>query len=223
MWKALLYKEWLKTKWYILAINVIGIALLSYLFLKLGRSYRLVGKYHLWDVVVNRYQPLFTELKYFPLAISLILGIAQYIPEMSKKRLKLTLHLPISQKKSLFTMLGYSLGIILLSLVAQLFILLLYSNIHFPKEITYSILMTLAPYYLASFSAYIFTAFICLEPTWKRRFLYLLLMLPVLQLFFMSNFPSAYAKAMWLVVLIPFYLISFPLLSIYRFKQGKQD
>lgn len=223
MLKAILYKEWLKTRWYILVINLMGIALLCYLFLKLGRSYRLVGKVHLWDVIINRYQPLFTQLKYFPLAISLIFGMAQYIPEMSKKRLKLTLHLPLSQRKSLFIMLGYGLGVVFLSLVIQILILLFYSNIYFPAEITQSILITLLPYYLASFSAYIFATFICLEPTWKRRFLYLLLMLPVLQLFFMSDFPSAYSNVIWLVLLIPFSLVSFPMLSIYRFKQGKQD
>ncbi|MDE6368065.1 MAG: hypothetical protein K2K94_02370, partial [Muribaculaceae bacterium] len=36
-------------------------------------------------------------LTYIPLAIGLAVGIAQMVPEVSQKRLKLTLHLPFPQ------------------------------------------------------------------------------------------------------------------------------
>lgn len=68
MTSALLFKEWKKTKWFAIGAFAVGLALLTYIFLKLGRSFRMVGLEHLWDVIVNRDQFLFRDVKYFPLA-----------------------------------------------------------------------------------------------------------------------------------------------------------
>jgi hypothetical protein len=45
----------------------------------------------------------------------------------------------------------------------------------------------------------------------------------VLQVFFLSGFPGAYAKVLWLMAIVPIYLAVFPWLSIERFKQGYQN
>lgn len=80
-----------------------------------------------------------------------------------------------------------------------------------------------APWYLAGLTLYLLTAWICLEPTWKRRLANLLIAVGVCRIFFLSDTPQAYDGMLpWLALLLVCSLF-FPLLSVYRFKQGCQD
>lgn len=222
MWKAVVYKEWLKTRWLIGGLSLVGFGLLGYIFISLGRIFRLLGMSHIWDVIVNQHQSLFSELNYYPLAFGVLLALAQFIPEVLKKRLKLTLHLPIPQKQAYFSMQIYGIVIIFISFGIQLLALYLYSAIYFPREIIQNTFLTLLPWYSAGFTAYICTAFICIEPQWKRRVLYIMLSCAVLYTSYLSEYPSAYEKIWWLFLCIPAYVFSFPWLSVERFKRGIQ-
>ncbi|WP_421919425.1 hypothetical protein [Marinifilum sp.] len=223
MTKALLFKEWKKTKWFAIGAFAVGLALLSYIFLKLGRSFRLVGLEHLWDVIVNRDQFLFRDIKYFPLATGFCLALAQFVPEMIQKRIKLSLHLPLSNKKIVFSMLGFGLLSLTIIFVLHLAVILLFSVLYFPNEIIESMMYTLLPWYVAGIAAYAFMSWICLEPTWKRRIFNALLMFASLQLCFLSNFPGAYSLLVLALVLIPLYVLPFGYFSVQRFKVGIQD
>lgn len=222
MWKAIVYKEWLKTRWLLLGLSVLGLGVLVYMFISLGRVYRIMGIAEVWDVIVNRHQILFTELQYYPVLCGTLIALAQFIPEMLKKRLKLTLHLPIAQKTAYFGMQLYGLGILLVGFAVQLILLYIYSLYYFPKEIIGSAFLTLLPWYSAGFTVYIFTAFICVEPVWLRRVFYLLIACGVLYFSYLSAFPGAYEKVWWLFILLPIYVFAFPWLSVIRFKKGVQ-
>lgn len=222
MWKALLYKEWLKTRWLIGGLCLVSIGLLTYIIISLSRVFRLLGMSEVWDVIVNRHHGLYSELCYYPIAFGVLLALTQFIPEMLKKRLKLTLHLPMSQKKAYFTMQSYGVSIIVLSFLVQLSVLYIHSNLYFPKEIIQSTFLTLLPWYCAGLTAYIFTAFICVEPSWRKRVLYSLIMFGLLYISFLSEYPGAYEKIWWLLLLIPLYVFVFPWLSVERFKKGVQ-
>lgn len=85
------------------------------------------------------------------------------------------------------------------------------------------LLLTALPWYLAGLTLYLLTAWICLEPTWKRRLANLLIAVGVCRIFFLSDTPQAYDGMLpWLALLLVCSLF-FPLLSVYRFKQGCQD
>jgi hypothetical protein len=223
MKKALLYKEWIKTKWFGLGILAIGILLLSYIFMKLGRSFRFVGMEHLWDVVINRDQFLFRDLKYFPLAAGACLGLSQFIPEVIQKRIKLSLHLPLPERSIILLMLGFGQVLLLSIFIVQILGLLVFAQFHFPGEFLISMLYTIAPWYIAGLVVHSFIAMICLEPTWKRRIFNMLLMIGTLKLCFLSDFPGAYALTIGLLIIIPIYVLPFTFLSVYRFKIGVQD
>lgn len=223
MERALLYKEWKKTKWFSIGILSLGILLLSYIFMKLGRSFRFVGMEHLWDVVVNRDQFLFRDLKYFPLVAGLCLGLAQFVPEIIQKRIKLSLHLPLTERRIILLMLGYGQLLLLGMFVIQILGLVVFAQIHFPPEFIISMMYTIAPWYVAGLVAHSFIGMICLEPTWKRRIFNILLMLGSLNFCFISNFPGAYKYLLYFLLLIPFYVMPFTFSSVYRFKTGEQD
>ncbi len=222
MWKAIVYKEWLKTRWFIAGLCVLGIGLLGYVFISLGRVFRHLGMLEVWDAIINRHNVLYSELKYYPLVFGILLALAQFIPEVQKKRLKLTLHLPMSQKVAYFSMQCYGLFVLLLAFSVQLLALYIYSTVYFPKEIVANAFSSLLPWYGAGIVGYIFTVLICVEPVWSRRIVYLLLALGVLYLSYLADFPGAYQYVWWLFVLLPIYIFAFPWLSIERFKKGVQ-
>ncbi len=222
MEKALLYKEWKKTHVFTLTIGVIGIILMVYIMLKLGRSFRMAGMEHLWDVIVNRKQFLFRNLKYFPIATALCLGMAQYFPEVIQKRIKLSLHLPLPEKKVILLMYSYGVGILTIVYLLQLIALLVFSGINFPYEFTINALLTIAPWYIAGFITYLFVAAICLEPVWMRRILITLLAIALIYLFFLSDVPAAYQSVNYLLVVALVMVFPFGFYSVQRFKEGKQ-
>lgn len=223
MIKALLYKEWKKTKWFAIGILSLGFLLLTYIYLTLGKSIRFAGMEHLWDVVINRDQFLFRDLKYFPIAAGSCLGLSQFVPEMILKRIKLSLHLPLSERKIISTMLGFGNIVLLFIFGIQVFALVVFASIYFPKEFLYSALLTVFPWYMAGLMSYSLVSWICFEPVWKRKIINLLLAFAILKINFLSDFPGAYSLALYFIVIIPFYVLPFSFLSVDRFKVGVQD
>ncbi|PID88453.1 MAG: hypothetical protein CSB06_00140 [Bacteroidia bacterium] len=222
MRQSILYKEWLKTRRVFGILWIITLGLLLYMFISLRSVFRMLGMDTVWDFVVNQHHILFSELKYFPLLFGLLPALAQFIPEMQKKRLKLSLHLPLSQRTTYFTMQLYGFGVILLSFLLQLLIVAIFSQIYFAQEITLNALITLLPWYCAGICTYLFTALICLEPSFKRRILYLPVACGTLYFFYLSDFPGAYTRVWWMYPLILTVIFPIPFLSVIRFKKGIQ-
>ena len=104
---ALLYKEWLKVRFYLLAASIVwGAALLATYILAL-RMGRMHGFPTVWNAVLYNDYNLLAPLRWIPLAVGLALGMAQFLPEMRLRRLKLTLHLPMPDSQILAAMLGF--------------------------------------------------------------------------------------------------------------------
>ncbi|MCU4174096.1 hypothetical protein [Carboxylicivirga sp. N1Y90] len=222
MEKALLYKEWKKTRIFSISIALVAIVLSAYIMLKAGRSFRIAGMEHLWDVIVNRKQFIFKELKYFPIAAGLCIGFAQYFPEIVQKRIKLSLHLPLNENKVVMLMHTYGMGVLLCVFFIQMLAFTIFSSIYFPFEFMLNSLQTIAPWYLAGFVTYMFVAMICLEPVWNRRGINSLLAIGTIYLFLLSGTPAAYEHTMCLFLIVSLWIFPFGLLSIKRFKEGKQ-
>ena len=210
-------------KWFYIGILIIGLLLLAYVFMSIGRSFRIVGANHIWDVIVNRNQMMFRNLKYFSLVVGACLGIAQFVPEMIQKRIKLTLHLPMDEKRIVLVMLGFgqllTLSIFLLHLIA----IVVFSNFYFPAEILLSALETILPWYLAGLIVQSFVAMICIEPTWRIRIANLVVMLGAVKLCYISSYPGAYAGVLYLLLLVVVLVFPYAFLSLHRFKIGEQD
>lgn len=221
MFKSVIYKEWIKTRLFIFLILLITIALHSYMYIKVGYSLRIVGGAHIWSVIIDRNQFLFRIIKYFPLLFSIMIALAQFVPEMVSKRLKLALHLPLKG----FTIVNWTLfiGAILLVIIylVNLLSLVIFMNIHFSSEIVVSAIQTLAPWFLAGIIAYFLTAWIILEPRWIRRVINLLISSSIVPMFYIDSIPGAYVKTLPLLVCLVFVSMCIVVDSVKRFKQGK--
>jgi len=172
MLRAIFYKEWLKTRWYYLVAVLLSLGFVGYVLLNFFRAAGLKGIAHLWEVMLLRDAVFVDLLQFVPLVVGLLFAVVQFVPEMQRKCLKLTLHLPCPELRMIGAMLLYGgllLGVLFTVSLGVLFVA--FRGVLAP-ELVRHILLTAAPWYAAGIAAYLLAAWICLEPTWRRRLLY---------------------------------------------------
>ena len=221
--KMILYKEWLKTRWVLLGIALVTAALTAYCFLNLTKVVQIRGAELLWGALVHKETVLTEILRFVPAIAGALLALSQWIPEIQRKRLKLTLHLPYSQTGMLAMITVYGLVALTVLFGLQALASAWAMGTWVPAELVTRILRTMAVWYMAGWAAYLFTSALCLEPTWRMRVVVLLVAAGVLRLMFLSGVPEAYNGFFpWMFVYV---LLSGGLLfsGVARFKEGLQD
>lgn len=222
MIQGLLLKEWIKTRWTILVLTLVGLGATIYALLTMQRVINLRGVEHLWIILLSK-DVLFVEaIKLIPLLSGLVLAVVQFAPEMIQKRLKLTLHLPVAENTIATTMLTYGLGVLLVLSGLEALILTVYLSSVLAPELVEHIMVSVLPWLMAGLAAYGLTSLIVLEPTWRRRILYGVMSYGVLSLYFISSTPRFYEDALLPMALVTLLLCYFSFLSISRFKEGVQ-
>lgn len=223
MIKAIFYKERIKMRCFYPLGALLLFGATAYALLRVQRVITFKGAAHVWEVMLEKEVVFIDMLQYLPALLGVLLAVVQFVPEMTRKRLKLTLHLPFPQRKMILLMSGIGLGALALLFAVQMAVLWWYFHALLVPELVARILLTALPWYLAGLTLYLLTAWICLEPTWKRRLANLLVAAGVCRIFFLSDTPQAYDGMLpWLAALLVGSLF-FPLLSVHRFKQGCQD
>lgn len=141
MIQAIFYKEWIKTRWYWLLATLFMIGITGYSMLRIGRTIAIQGIDHLWVVMVQKDAIFIDLLQFVPLLIGILLAAVQFFPEMQRKCLKLTLHLPYSQKKMVMSMLAYGV-LALVTCFAMSFIMMgVYLPQHFTSELVQRVII----------------------------------------------------------------------------------
>ena len=220
---AIFYKEWIKTRWYLLLAFFVTTGFAGYCMLRVNRVVELKGAAHLWEVMLMRDVVFVDLLQYIPLLAGILLALVQFIPEMYHKCLKLTLHLPYPQLRMINLMLLYGLLALTVCFAANFLLMFVYLQGVLASELYMRILLTAATWYVAGLCAYSLTAWVCLEPTWKRRVFNLVVTMLLLRIFFLSSEPEAYNSFLpWLVV-YSLLCVSLSWISVLRFKAGRQD
>ena len=221
--KMILYKEWLKTRWILLGIAVVTAALTAYCFLNLTKVVQIRGADLLWEALVTKETVLTEILRYVPVIAGALLALSQWIPEIQRKRLKLTLHLPYSQTGMLAMITAYGLVALTVLFGLQALACAWAMGTWVPAELVARMLRTMAVWYLAGWAAYLFTWALCLEPSWKMRVPVVGVASAFLYLLFLSRMPEAYNG--FLPWLLAYTLLSGVLLfhGVARFKEGAQD
>lgn len=223
MGKAICYKEWIKTRWYLLLATLLVAAFTGYSLLQVSRVIEFKGAVHLWAVMLERDAVFIDLMTYIPLLAGLLLGLFQYVPEMQQSRLKLTLHLPYPHYRMVAAMLLYGTTALAVVYAVSLGMVALRFETAVARELTHRVLLTALPWYLAGWAAYFLTAWVCLEPAWKRRILNLLVAAGLLRIYFLAPAPEAYNAFLPGLTLFTLLLSLLSLLSVYRFKTGEQD
>lgn len=223
MFKSMIYKEWLKTWTAIACLTLMLIGFTSYDFLALAKNASLQGYGFLWSYAVGKYSILVDNLIYLPVICGLVLSAAQFIPETYRKCLKLTLHLPMSQLRTVSIMQGYGLVVLLVFFIIQAASLGIFLGHYLVADIVWRILFSLLTWYCAGLCAYIWAGAIILEPAWRMRIFETVLMLALLSTFYLSSQMMGYSCGILPLATVTT-LAAFPLIhySVRRFKDGVQ-
>ncbi len=220
---AIFYKEWIKTRWYSLLALVATLGFAGYAMLRVNKVVNLKGVDHVWEIMLMKDTTFIELLQYVPLLVGILFAVVQFVPEMYHKCLKLTLHLPYPQLKMVNFMLLYGIVALCLCFATNFILMFAYLQGILAPELYSRVLLTALPWYLAGVEAYLLVAWICLEPTWKRRVLNAVVSLLILRVFLLSTLPEAYNGFLPWLALYTLLTVSFSWLSINRFKIGKQD
>jgi hypothetical protein len=220
MFIALSYKEWLKTRWVLLAAIILGITSILTIFLNLGAIAEFNDANAVWNYIVYKKYLFYGDFKFVPAIIGFIIAVAQFYSEANNLRLKLTLHLPLNENKLLFYMLGY--GTLIQFVLHIIFILLLsfVTSLFFPSEIVVSQFYTVLPWIFSGFVTYFFVSAIMVDTLWPRRVILLLTGYEIISFYLISNGYNSYMHSIqWFVIIgvLEFFLI---FLSGFRFKRG---
>lgn len=220
MVRSLFFKEWLKTRMAVVLAGVATMGLCAYLLITIGRVMESHGMMAVWDTLLNRDTLLIEPLRFVPIVVGVLLGVAQILPEMTQKRIKLTLHLPIENWKSIGIMVLYGAVVMAGLAVLNLGVCFGVMSVWLPAEILRHIFLTAVVWYLAGLLAYFFTVWVVLEPTWKLRIPEMLFAAACLRGFYMSTMPEAYNAFLPIMAVFTVLCSALPLLSIDRFKKG---
>lgn len=223
MIKAIFYKEWIKTRWYILLALLVSLGFSAYAMLRISRVCSLKGAEHLWVVMMQR-DAIFVELlQYVPLILGLVFALVQFVPEMHHRSFKLTLHLPMRATSALASMLSFGMLMMVLVCVPALMLMWIYLQSVLAPELYWHVLLSALPWYLAGMAAYLLTVWVALEPTWGRRVLNVVLGVLLLRIYFLAPAPEAYNDFLPLLAIITLCYSILSVLSLTRFRDGRQD
>ena len=144
------------------------------------------------------------------------------VPEMTQKRLKLTLHLPAGETQIMASMLWYGFSVVLLLCLLLSLVLAAVVRLFLPSEVVGMMLQQLLPWIVAAVAGYGFTAWVCIEPQWKQRMLCIVVSVGLLSMLFVSSYPGAYSQFGAGIGWILAASFIFPFSSCIRFKYGVQ-
>ena len=220
LFKALSYKEWIKTRRIISMLVLLTLCVLAYSFIEINHNIRLNDAVNEWYVYLFMDSSLPSVTQVLPLVSGVVLALVQFVPEMVNKRLKLTLHLPADEGAIVQSMLEYGYLVLVLLFLLTTAVYVVGLSFIFPFEITQMLLSRLIPAFVAGLASYGFTAWICFEPQWRQRVLNSFVAVGLLSVLFVSVQSAVYMHfGIGLLVLI-LASLTFPFFSVLRFKHG---
>ncbi|HYQ58912.1 MAG TPA: hypothetical protein VEP89_16335 [Draconibacterium sp.] len=221
MWKGIIYKEWLKIRWFLLIYAGLGVLTVIYIFIRIHHDISFSSPNGYWYNALFMGMQYFALLKFLPVAGALSIALAQYFPETVNKRIKLTFHLPVNENKTLLNIWLFGAATLLLSYLVQFVLFLALSMVYFPSDIYVPAIVSILPWYLAGLTCYNLAALIVLEPIWKYRILYLTITVLFLPLYLQNAPTAAYSPVIpYLIILVLFSSFSL-LFSGYRLRKGE--
>ncbi len=221
MWKSVIYKEWLKIRWFLIGYAALGIVAVGYIFLKVQHDVAFMEGKNYWYSILFQGLQYFGYLKFLPLAGALAIGIAQYFPETVNKRIKLTFHLPLKENKILLMMHAFGTGSLMAVYLLIFTIFYIMSNIFFPAEMINDAIITIIPWFLAGLTTYFMIALIVLEPIWKYRAFYFVISAFFITLYLAQAKTAGYAPANPILFILTAGSGIALIFSAYRFRKGE--
>ena len=224
MVKSLLYKEWLKVRWSYIGLVLLNLVVVISICVSLFNDFKFYKANQIFDGVLSWGYIFYVDLMYIPLATGILLGVVQFFPEINSSRLKLTLHLPMKESKSLLAMQWYGLCLLFAIFILDAIVITFLTSTYFPLEIVSSFLMVTIPWFLSGFTGYIFISFIFIEPSWSRRVILALIGFGFVNLYY-GNFTimgliAIFSRSYFSFIIVTLIITPIILNSGFNYKRG---
>ena len=223
MVKALFYKEWIKTRTIVFLAVALIAGFVAYTFINTAQMFRVSGAVNVWNNVITKDMSLLSgAMQWLPVLAGLMLALAQFVPEMTDKRLKLTLHLPLREGTTVSIMLAYGLLVLLAVFALTYGVLTAGFSAYYPCEMIAGMIWRSLPWFIAGLCAYLLAAWVCFEPVWRQRIFNALIGVCLCSFFFIAAPSRAYIPMLPWMIAFTVVCFAFPFYSASRFKDGAQ-
>jgi len=220
MLRALFIKEWIKIRWILIGFFVVSLFSAAKLLLDIHHQIELMGAGNLWDIMLfNNFNP-YRWMEYVPLVTGISIALAQFIPEVQHKRIKLSFHLPVNENRMLMRLTLMGNLFLLIIFLSELIIALVGITVVLPRKLIMDAFFTLAPWFLGGFTAYHLTIMVVFESTAIRRLLLILVAAAFITLFYQPATTGAYQPALPLLAILTLLTFFTHLYTAYRFRKG---
>ena len=218
MFSSILYKEWLKVRNYWAIAFLVNVAVFIYLFINFRHLFAIEHAEMIWYWSFEIGNLDYAYIKYLLVITGVIIGAAQFVPEMIGHRFRLSLHLPV--RPNTMVLLSVLIGLFAVAIIGLLDAVFLYAVIStfYPSEAAASALLTALPWFVAGLVAYMGTSLAALEPQLPRKLVYLALSGSFVSLFYQSNDYESYNHALWKLILISLLFVPSIILPVYRYR-----
>lgn len=221
MIKALIYKEWLKIRWILLASMAVFLIEFLHIAMTTGYNMRNAGAEQVFYYFTIRQMIFYGGiLVYIPGLAGIVLAFGQYLPEISASRLKLTLHLPLKENKILIYMNLIGTISLLIIFMLMYFVFSMIVLYFFPAEILISAIKTSLPWFLVGLFAYWATTVVLIEAVWIRRILYIPFVLFFMNLIVDTQTINVFQNIIVWLFLVAIIFATFILYSGWRYRKG---
>lgn len=189
MFQSIFIKEWLKTKFFLLILIIISIIILGYFAFRLNFEFSTIEpESMMWYRFVQLEQKPYFELLYLYLIFSCLFALFQFLPELIQKRVKVTIHLPLSLTQIVFSHIFIGLVFIVLFYTFLSLCLLAITAHYYPEEIVQIIFKDIFAFSLISIISYILVSALIIEQNKKILLLKSFLLVLFLFVFIKEQF-----------------------------------
>jgi hypothetical protein len=214
--QTLLYKEWLKLRWCFLAgLAIHGAAGIALLF-AVREKMRTEHAEMLWYQALSLDAVFYADIRYLPLVTGLVLALVQTLPEISGRRLRLSLHLPVARQRLVLLMLLAGGCLYLVLAAIDLIFVQLISAISYPGEVIALVLPTTLPWLLAGLLGYLAVVTVLFEPATLPRVFWAAVMAALCVTLCQDR------GAGWFAPLLPFFIGLVPLAALPTFAAARR-
>ena len=169
MISSVLLKEWLKLKYFFTGVLVLNIGVCLKIYFEIRGLILSEHPEMIWYEAIHLHNIFFRDIMFFPLATGLILAAAQLVPEISRRRMRISLHLPLH--RDLLLVLSVAAGLLFFLVAAGIPAVFIYFTMRawFPYEISLTVFTTMGPWVLAGILGYLGGIAVLLEPLKTRK------------------------------------------------------
>ncbi|MDY0162800.1 hypothetical protein [Desulfobotulus sp.] len=218
MIQALIFKEWLKLRWALCGLLLVGLGILGFMAQSLMADFASGPAVPIWQNLVERQVMFFSGFKSFGILTGLVTALVQWLPDTPNRGLRLQFHLPFPQMQGMAVMVGCGAGLIFVVSLSMLGLLLLLTRYYFPPPVVEAVGITMLPWLMAGLPVYAMSSAALVEPHPLRKICYAVIGWQVAALYLEGCGYAGFKEVLFSYLLLGLGLLFAPFLPGKRFK-----